>query len=117
MESAEKGGTAATRAMQRAFVAESEGKPVHYMGYGVDCEDALRAAYRDGLGLPPMALYWWGTAFKYIWRWPAKGQPMSDIDKCIDCLERLKGQVDSDVYRDAAEARGTGKEEAHVVDY
>lgn len=33
------------------------------------------------------------TAFKYLWRWWAKGGK-DDLDKAIDCLERLKGEID-----------------------
>ena len=42
--------------------------------------------------------YWWGCAFKYLWRWPYKGV-REDLEKakaCIDyLLEYLPGGEDS----------------------
>lgn len=70
-----------------------------YAGDGeVDCARAMRAMVEPTRGevmLEPMAYWWWSCAFKYVWRWWAKGG-VSDLDKAIDCLERLKAEIASD---------------------
>lgn len=57
--------------------------PAHYTGGGIEAKDALKAVMGcaqecfidviDGKPfyktLTPMAFYWWGCAFKYLWRW------------------------------------------------
>lgn len=46
--------------------------PEHYEGAGVSCADALRSMLdSNGDGLSPTEIYWWGSAFKYVWRWRA----------------------------------------------
>lgn len=42
--------------------------------------------------IKPMGYRWWSDALKYVWRWPHKGGAR-DIDKAIDCLQRLKASV------------------------
>lgn len=62
--------------------------------HGVECDKAL-ASMMDRecpLAIPPSAMFWWGNAFKYVWRWPFKGGS-ADIDKAIDCLERTKSAM------------------------
>lgn len=38
--------------------------------------------------------WWWCCAFKYVWRCLSKGQTLSDIDKAIDCLQKLRKEVE-----------------------
>lgn len=45
--------------------------PSHYTSGGIEAKDALKAAM-NGSKLSPMASYWWGCAFKYLWRWSRK---------------------------------------------
>lgn len=62
--------------------------PPHYRGDGrTTCADAL-ASMMTGAKVSPTAAYWWGCAFKYLWRWHLKAG-MSDLEKCRDCVERL----------------------------
>lgn len=65
--------------------------PEHYQGDGsITCSDAMRSMLCPIEGeLSGMQVYWLGCAFKYVWRWHLKGG-VKDIDKAIDCLEKLK---------------------------
>lgn len=67
-----------------------------YAGDGeIDAARALRSMVEPTRGevmLTPMQYFWWMCAFKYVWRWWAKGGER-DIDKAIDCLERLKAET------------------------
>jgi hypothetical protein len=72
--------------------------PPHYRCDGrITCKDAMDSMmcnfhHRGVIG------YWWGCAFKYLWRWPYKGV-REDLEKakaCIDyLLEYLPGGEDS----------------------
>ena len=73
----------------------SDKTPAHYAGDEVPADEALRSmlgapANED---VPPMALFWWATAFKYVWRMFAKGQGASDCAKARDCLARLAEEM------------------------
>ena len=50
--------------------------PPHYAGSGTTCDEALASMLvaPANAEVPPMALFWWATAFKYVWRMFAKGQ-------------------------------------------
>lgn len=62
--------------------------PPHYRGDGeVTAEDAIKSMMSHVL-LPPDVAYWWGCAFKYLWRWKHK-DGLQDLEKCADCLTRL----------------------------
>lgn len=66
--------------------------PIHYRGDGkVECKRALKSMMHK-LRLPSETSYWWGCAFKYIWRWPHKNG-VQDIDKAIECLTELRKAV------------------------
>lgn len=72
--------------------------PPHYMGDGdITCKDAMESMMCD-LHHKGVICYWWGCAFKYLWRWPYKGV-REDLEKakaCIDYLiEYLPGGEDS----------------------
>ena len=76
----------------------SETFPPHYMGDGrITCKDAMYSMMRN-FHHRGVTGYWWGCAFKYIWRWPYKGV-REDLEKakaCIDYLiESLPGGEDS----------------------
>lgn len=69
--------------------------PDHYAGCDVTAGEALRSMLEAPANedVPPMALFWWATAFKYIWRMFAKGQGASDCAKARDCLARLAEEM------------------------
>lgn len=62
--------------------------PSHYAGGGIECKDAMKAAMGGANGLPAMAFYWWGCAFKYLWRWCHKNG-VQDLRKCKQCIDFL----------------------------
>lgn len=52
--------------------------PNHHMGHtGIEAMDALKSA----MGLEAMQYFYWGNAFKYLWRWKEKGG-LEDLRKC-----------------------------------
>lgn len=69
--------------------------PRHYAGNGeIQCMDALRSMFHGAADImPALQIYWWGCAFKYLWRWPWKNGPQ-DIEKCIQCLTYLKEELE-----------------------
>lgn len=59
--------------------------PRHYMGHtGITC----RAALESMMGAEAEMHYWWGCAFKYLWRWREKNG-VQDLMKCRQCLDYL----------------------------
>jgi len=70
-------------------------EPRHYAGDGkIACMDALRSMFHGTSNvLSATQIYWWGCAFKYLWRWPWKNGKQ-DIDKCMRCLEYLKKELE-----------------------
>lgn len=67
--------------------------PEHYRGDGfITCDMALAAmlAKATRMAMPPMVIFWWANAFKYIWRWAYKGNGMADLNKAIDCIEHVR---------------------------
>ena len=71
-----------------------QGVPPHYAGDGrITASDALRSmtSTREAGEYAAMTLWWWGCAFKYLWRWPSKGRS-EDLRKAVDCIERLMGE-------------------------
>jgi hypothetical protein len=50
----------------------------------------MKAMLDRPVDLPNSAFYWWACAFKYLWRWPFKGNPKKDLDKCVECLTELE---------------------------
>lgn len=69
--------------------------PPHYAGSGTACDEALASMLGAPANaeVPPMALFWWATAFKYVWRMFAKGQGEGDCAKARDCLLRLADEM------------------------
>lgn len=68
--------------------------PAHYTSGGIEAKDALKAAM-SGSELSPMAFYWWGCAFKYLWRWPRKNG-VEDLRKCRQCIDFLIEEVEGE---------------------
>lgn len=83
-------------------------KPVHYDGaYGIECKQAMSnmidriIGYEARIDVTPTMVYWWGCAFKYLWRWPFKNR-LQDIDKCIECLENVRRELTKPVIDDGS---------------
>lgn len=70
-----------------------ESIPEHYRGDGfITCDMALAAmlARATRMAMPPMVIFWWANAFKYLWRWAYKSDCKGDLNKAIDCIERVR---------------------------
>ena len=70
-------------------------EPKHYAGNGkISCMDAMASMlYLAEEELTAPQIYWWGCAFKYLWRWLWKNGKQ-DIEKCIQCLKYLQDELD-----------------------
>lgn len=75
--------------------------PAHYAGDSIECKDAMKSMMDAVIGseagrsvMHPLAFYWWGCAFKYLWRYPLKNG-LEDLKKCRQCLDYLIEEVDS----------------------
>ena len=63
--------------------------PAHYEGDGVTtCKVALASMMDRNALCDNASCYWWGCAFKYLWRWPYKNG-LQDLKKCRECLDVL----------------------------
>lgn len=71
--------------------------PRHYLGDGfITATRAMRSAikqWKDEFTHSAIIVWWW-CAFKYVWRCLSKGQTLLDIDKAIDCLHKLRKEVE-----------------------
>lgn len=68
--------------------------PAHYAGDGsIECRDALRSMMGAAGYMEPATAYWWGRAFKYLWRWIRKNGT-EDLRKCARCVEYLIEEVE-----------------------
>ena len=72
--------------------------PRHYLGDGfITATRAMRSAikqWRDEFTHSAIIVWWWCCTFKYVWRCLSKGQTLPDIDKAIDCLKKLRKEVE-----------------------
>ena len=67
----------------------TEENPGHYRGDGtVSCSRAMRSMLANWKNVPLACAYWAATAFKYLWRFPLKGNPKEDLMKAVDCANR-----------------------------
>jgi len=62
----------------------------HYCAGGIECIDAIRAA----LGPVQFQGYLRGNAMKYLWRYPYKGSPVSDLKKARTYIDWLIESVE-----------------------
>ena len=83
-------------------------KPVHYDGpHGIECKEAMSNMVdrvmdcEAEVDATPTMVYWWGCAFKYLWRFPFKNG-LQDIDKCIECLENVRRELRKPVIDDGS---------------
>lgn len=67
--------------------------PRHYAGDGrIECMAAMRSMMH-GAEVEASAAYWWGCAFKYLWRWLRKNG-VEDLRKCRQCIDYLIAEVE-----------------------
>lgn len=75
-----------------------DGCPKHYLGDGyITASRAMKSAvsgWSEKFTHTAIITWWWCCAFKYVWRCLSKGQTLSDIDKAIDCLQKLRAEVE-----------------------
>lgn len=67
--------------------------PLHYRGDGkVPCQRAMLSMSRGWAAAdtePPfISMFWVMTAFKYLWRFPLKGEPRKNLIKALDCAQK-----------------------------
>jgi len=73
----------------RVDLGLTEENPRHYEGDGiVSCSRAMRSMLAPWENVPLTCAYWAATAFKYLWRFPLKGNPKEDLMKAVDCANR-----------------------------
>ena len=65
--------------------------PSHYQGNGIECIDAMEAAF----GREEVASFCKLNAFKYIWRSLNKGKCIEDIEKAIWYLNKYKETLEN----------------------
>ena len=70
-------------------MSEQVNHPSHYQGNGIECIDAMIAAF----GPFEVASFCKLNAFKYIWRCLDKGKTVEDIEKAIWYLNKYKDLV------------------------
>lgn len=68
---------------------EQVNHPAHYQGNGIECIDAMMAAF----GAVEVASFCKLNAFKYIWRSDNKGKRVEDINKAIWYLNKFKETI------------------------
>lgn len=71
---------------------EQVNHPAHYQGNGIECIDAMMAAF----GATEVASFCKLNAFKYIWRSLNKGKCIEDIDKAIWYLNKFKEVISNE---------------------
>lgn len=67
-------------------MSEQVNHPAHYQGKGIECIDAMLAAF----GPTEVASFCKLNAFKYVWRSLNKGKCVEDIEKAIWYLNKFK---------------------------
>lgn len=69
-------------------MSDTVSSPVHYEGNGnITCMKAMDSMMSNCY-VHRTAAFWWGNAFKYLWRWPHKNT-IEDLEKCKQCIDNL----------------------------
>lgn len=72
-------------------------RPFHYEGDGkISCMDAMKSMMHNS-ETDACVAYWWGCAFKYLWRWPNKNG-VEDLKKARQCLDYLIDELEEDEH-------------------
>lgn len=78
---------------EKQSIEETVSHPGHYACGDIECKDAMRAMMMQGGELSPMAHYWRGCVFKYVWRFPLKHNGLVDLLKARQCLDFLIAEL------------------------
>ncbi len=73
--------------VSKEAIEENVNHPQHYNST-IECIDAMEAM-TENAAVDPHASYCWQAAFKYVWRWPYKENPVQDLKKAQWYLNRL----------------------------
>lgn len=73
-------------------MSDNVNHPTHYASGGIECIDAMEAAF----GKAEVASFCKLNAFKYIWRCFHKEEGVEDVEKALWYLNRYKELVQSD---------------------
>ena len=65
--------------------------PEHYTGSNIECIDAIKAM----VGHFGFITYLQCSVMKYLWRFPAKGNPAQDLKKAEWFLQRLIKEIET----------------------
>ena len=65
--------------------------PEHYQGNNIECIDAIKAM----VGHFGFITYLQSSVMKYLWRFPAKGNPAQDLKKAEWFLQRLIKEIET----------------------
>jgi len=67
--------------------------PAHYASGGIECIDAMEAMTNQSkdmnIRLEGHDYYLWQVIFKYLWRFPYKEDPLTDLKKLLFYLNKL----------------------------
>jgi hypothetical protein len=64
--------------------------PEHYQGNNIECIDAIKSM----VGHYGFITYLQCSVMKYLWRFPAKGNPLQDLKKAEWFLQRLITEIE-----------------------
>lgn len=111
-------GIEVTSELEITTQANAVSHPSHYTSGGIECKDAMAAMmgtsyclqpcanWDEAKNLAPIAFYWWGNAFKYLWRWIRKNG-IQDLEKCKQCIDFL---IEESTTETTAKTSGLGGE-------
>lgn len=68
-------------------------KPAHYNKGKIECIDAIESAVCNLTGIEAICT---GNAIKYLWRWKDKGNPIQDLKKTIEYVEKLIKKLENE---------------------
>ena len=73
--------------------------PQHYASGKIECLDAMEAMANQSIEmkikLKGHDYYLWQVIFKYLWRFPYKKDPLTDIEKLLFYLKKLKNSLET----------------------
>lgn len=79
--------------------------PSHYNRAGFKCDDIINGLLDEaGFDVAGPVSFWWGLAFKYMFRWFFKGttpqERLRDLKKAEECIKRTREAYEDKIKRD-----------------